>query len=130
MGKSNTCQFTFISIGDRDEGGLPLATNDRTCFAFHKSAVGCAVAMAALKLTMFRKTSFLVTAKLSMAATAIDTDGIVDVVCEKLEEYLIWRFLWMAGIRLVDRLKGTNSQMFALLQLMRATVRAWATSMM
>ena len=29
------------------------------------------------------KTSFLVTAKLSMAATAIDTDGIVDVVCDE-----------------------------------------------
>ena len=77
--------FTFISIGDRDEGGLPLATNDRTCFAFHKSAVGCAVAMAPSTEINYvpEKTSFLVTAKLSMAATAIDTDGIVDVVCDE-----------------------------------------------
>ena len=29
------------------------------------------------------KTSFLVTAKLSMGSVAIDTDGIVDVVCRE-----------------------------------------------
>ena len=27
--------FRFYVLGDRDEGGLPLSTNDRTVFAFH-----------------------------------------------------------------------------------------------
>ncbi len=77
--------FTFHTIGDRDEGGLPLATNDRTCFAFHKSAIGCAVAMAPSTEINYiaEKTSFLVTAKLSMGAVAIDPDGIVDVTCDE-----------------------------------------------
>lgn len=77
--------FTFHTIGDRDEGGLPLATNDRTCFAFHKSAIGCAVAMAPSTEINYiaEKTSFLVTAKLSMGAVAIDSDGIVDVTCDE-----------------------------------------------
>lgn len=77
--------FQFHVIGDRDEGGLPLATNDRTCFAFHKSAVGCAVAMAPSTEVNYiaEKTSFLVTAKLSMGAVAIDPEGIVDVTCDE-----------------------------------------------
>ncbi len=77
--------FTFHTIGDRDEGGLPLSTNDRTCFAFHKSAIGCAVAMAPSTEINYiaEKTSFLVTAKLSMGAVAIDPDGIVDVTCDE-----------------------------------------------
>ena len=40
--------FQFHIIGDRDEGGLPLSTNDRTGFAFHRSfgvAVGIAPKM-------------------------------------------------------------------------------------
>ena len=77
--------FQFHVIGDRDEGGLPLSTNDRTCFAFHKSAIGCAVAMAPSTEINYvaEKTSFLVTAKLSMGAVAIDTAGIVDVTCDE-----------------------------------------------
>lgn len=77
--------FQFHVIGDRDEGGLPLSSNDRTCFAFHKSAIGCAVAMAPSTEINYvaEKTSFLVAAKLSMGAVAIDTAGIVDVTCDE-----------------------------------------------
>lgn len=77
--------FTFHTIGDRDEGGLPLSTNDRTCFAFHRSALGCAVGIAPKTEINYipEKTSFLVTAMLSMGASAIDVDGIVDVVCDE-----------------------------------------------
>ena len=57
----------------------------QTCFAFHKSAIGCAVAMAPSTEINYvaEKTSFLVTAKLSMGAVAIDTAGIVDVTCDE-----------------------------------------------
>ncbi len=77
--------FQFHIIGDRDEGGLPLSTNDRTCFAFHRSAMGCAVGIAPKTELNYipEKTSFLVTAMLSMGAAAIDVDGIVDVICDE-----------------------------------------------
>ena len=77
--------FQFHIVGDRDEGGLPLATADRTCFAFHRSALGVGVGIAPKTEINYipEKTSFLVTAMLSMGAGAIDTDGIVDVICEE-----------------------------------------------
>ena len=77
--------FQFHIVGDRDEGGLPLATNDRTGFAFHRSAIGVAVGIAPKTEINYiaQKTSFLVTAMLSMGAVAIDTDGIVDVVMDE-----------------------------------------------
>ena len=36
--------FKFITLGDRDEGGLPLPST-RTCFAFHRDAVGMGIGM-------------------------------------------------------------------------------------
>ena len=86
-GELNTMMgFQFHILGDRDEGGLSIdASNDRTCFAFHQSALGVAVGMPASTEINYiaEKTSFLVTAKLSMGSIAIDTDGIVDVVCRE-----------------------------------------------
>jgi len=77
--------FQFHIVGDRDEGGLPLATADRSCFAFHRSAIGVAVGIAPKTEINYvpEKTSFLITAMLSMGAVAIDVDGIVDVICEE-----------------------------------------------
>lgn len=77
--------FTFHVIGDRDEGGLPKSSNDRTGFAFHKSALGCAVGIAPKTEINYipEKTSFLITAMLSMGAGAIDTAGIIDVVMDE-----------------------------------------------
>tara|TARA_Y100001938_G_C8092574_1_gene435970 strand:- start:184 stop:1038 length:855 start_codon:yes stop_codon:yes gene_type:complete len=74
--------FTIHVLGDRDEGGLAKdGSNDRTNFAFHKSAVGCAVGMPpTTKIDWIaEKTSFLVASCLSMGAVAIDADGIVDI---------------------------------------------------
>jgi len=78
--------FTFHILGDRDEGGLAVdASNDRTCFAFHQSALGVAVGMPPSTEINYiaEKTSFLVTGKLSMGSVAIDEDGIVDVICRE-----------------------------------------------
>jgi hypothetical protein len=75
--------FTIHVLGDRDEGGLTKdGSNDRTNFAFHKSAVGCAVGIAPKTEINYipEKTSFLVTAMLSMGAVAIDADGICDII--------------------------------------------------
>tara|TARA_R110000822_G_scaffold308074_2_gene435692 strand:+ start:1798 stop:2658 length:861 start_codon:yes stop_codon:yes gene_type:complete len=74
--------FQIIVLGDRSEGGLSKdGSNDRTNFAFHKSALGCAVGIAPKTEVNYiaEKTSFLVTAMLSMGAVAIDADGICDV---------------------------------------------------
>ena len=77
--------FKFHIVGDRDEGGLPLATADRTCFAFHRSALGVGVGIAPKTEINYipEKTSFLVTAMLSMGSGVIDSDGLVDVICEE-----------------------------------------------
>ena len=77
--------FQFHIVGDRDEGGLPLATADRTCFAFHRSALGVGVGIAPKTEINYipEKTAFLVTAMLSMGSGVIDTDGLVDVICEE-----------------------------------------------
>jgi len=78
--------FTFHILGDRDEGGLSIdGSNDRTCFAFHQSAVGVAVGLAPSTEINYiaEKTSFLVTGKLSMGSVVIDTDGLVDVTCRE-----------------------------------------------
>lgn len=78
--------FQFHILGDRDEGGLSIdGSNDRTCFAFHQSAVGVAVGMPASTEINYiaEKTSFLVTGKLSMGSIVIDTDGLVDVTCRE-----------------------------------------------
>ncbi|MBL00779.1 MAG: hypothetical protein CMI34_05365 [Opitutales bacterium] len=78
--------FTFHILGDRDEGGLSVdGSNDRSCFAFHQSAVGVAVGIAPSTEINYiaEKTSFLVTGKLSMGSVVIDTDGLVDVTCRE-----------------------------------------------
>ena len=78
--------FTVHMIGDRDEGGLAIdGSSDRICYAFHKMAVACAVGIAPKTEVNYipEKTSFLVTSMLSMGASVIDTDGLVDITCRE-----------------------------------------------
>lgn len=78
--------FEVHMIGDRAEGGLNIdGSNDRTCFAFHKMAVACAVGiMPSTEINYVpEKTSYLVAAKLSAGASVIDTDGLVDITCRE-----------------------------------------------
>jgi len=85
-GQINTMMgFQFHVVGDRDEGGLPLSSGDRTTYAFHKSALGCAVGIAPKTEVNYvpEKTSFLVTAMLSMGAGVIDANGLVDIICDE-----------------------------------------------
>ena len=78
--------FNIHMIGDRDEGGLPKdGSNDRTCLAFHKDAIGCAVGIAPKVEVNYipEKTSFLVSAMYSAGATVIDTAGLVEITCRE-----------------------------------------------
>ena len=78
--------FTMHMIGDRDEGGLPKdGSNDRTCLAFHRDAIGCAVGIPPKTEVNYipEKTSFLVTAMYSAGAIVIDATGLVDITCRE-----------------------------------------------
>jgi len=74
--------FKFVTLGDRDEGGLPLPST-RTCFAFHRDAVGVGIGMNQKSEINYvpEKTSFLVSSMFSAGAVAIDAEGIVAISC-------------------------------------------------
>ena len=83
---SQSAGFNIIMFGDRDEGGIPIdGSNDRTCVAFHKSAIGLGVGMPAKTEINYipERTSFLVTAMYSAGAIAVDVNGICDVTCRE-----------------------------------------------
>jgi len=76
--------FNFITMGNRDEGGIPkTAPPIRTCFAWHKDSMGYAESMAQRTEVSYipEKTSFLVSSMFSAAAVAIDSEGIIQVNC-------------------------------------------------
>ena len=77
--------FRFYVLGDRDEGGLPLSSNDRSVFAFHRSAIGMATNMAQKTEINYvpEKTSFLVNSMFSAGAVAIDDEGIVKITADE-----------------------------------------------
>lgn len=73
--------FMFHTIGDRAEGGLPIASSERKLYAFHRDAVGYAEGIAPRTEINYipEKTSFLVNAVFSAGAVAIDAEGIVEI---------------------------------------------------
>jgi hypothetical protein len=82
-GEVNTFMgFNILTMGDRDEGGLPKPST-RTCFAWHRDAVGYAESMAQKSEINYvpEKTSFLVSSMFSAGAVAIDDEGIVKISC-------------------------------------------------
>lgn len=77
--------FTWKMVGDRAEGGLPLATNVRTCIAYHKASTGLAIGLE--KSTSIdwipEKRSWLAAADLKAGAVVIDPKGIILVKCQE-----------------------------------------------
>jgi hypothetical protein len=73
--------FTFHTIGDRDEGGLAIASSERKLWAFHRDAIGYAEGIAPRTEINYvpEKTSWLVNALFSAGAVAIDAEGIVEI---------------------------------------------------
>ena len=74
--------FTFHILGDRSEGGLAIdGSLDRTCFAFHKDAIGYAEGIAPRTEINYipEKTSWLVNALFSAGSVAIDAECIVKI---------------------------------------------------
>lgn len=78
--------FTFHVMGDRTEGGLAIdGSNDRTVWAFHKTAVGYGegIGMRTEINYVPEKTSWLVNEIFSAGAIAIDAAGIVQITCRE-----------------------------------------------
>lgn len=78
--------FQFHVLGDRAEGGLAIdGSLDRTCFAFHKDAIGYGEGIAPKTEINYipEKTSFLVASMFSAGATTIDAEGIVSIVARE-----------------------------------------------
>lgn len=73
--------FTFHMLGTRSEGGLSVASNIRTNFAFHQDAVGLAIGMDMRSEVNYvpEKTSYLVNGLFSAGAVGIDDSGIYAV---------------------------------------------------
>lgn len=79
--------FKVKMIGNRpNEGGLPIdGSNDRTCFAYHKDALGMVMNMD-MRVSIDRLPEYdadLVTGKLSANAKEIDPLGIVSITCRE-----------------------------------------------
>lgn len=87
QGEINTfLGFTFHVLGDRSEGGLAIdGSLDRTCFAFHKDAIGYGegIGMRTEINYIPEKTSWLVNEVFSAGAVAIDAEGIVQITCRE-----------------------------------------------
>lgn len=78
--------FNIITIGDRAEGGLSRdGSLDRTCFAFHKDAIGYAEGIAPKTEINYipEKTSWLVAAMFSAGAVEIEKEGVVKIICRE-----------------------------------------------
>ena len=73
--------FKFIMIESRDEGGLTVASNTRTNFAWHKDAIGHAVGIDMRTEVNYVpvKTSYLANGLFKAGSVARDTQGIVEV---------------------------------------------------
>ncbi len=83
QGEINTFMgFNIMTIGDRDENGLPKPST-RTCFAWHKDSMGYAESMAQKTEVNYvpEKTSFLVSSMFSAGSVSIDGEGIVKISC-------------------------------------------------
>jgi hypothetical protein len=87
QGEINTfLGFQFHVLGDRTEGGLAIdGSLDRTCFAFHKDAIGYGegIGMRTEINYIPEKTSWLVNEVFSAGAVAIDAEGIVQITCRE-----------------------------------------------
>lgn len=78
--------FKFVTIGDRTEGGLPVdGSPDRTCFCFHRDAVGLGVGIGMKTEINYipEKTSYLVNGMFSAGAIEIDAEGVVKITARE-----------------------------------------------
>lgn len=76
----------FHTFGDREEGGLPLAGDIRTVFAWHQSAVGSAFSIDPTITVEFDKLqtlSWVTISRLQMGSVTLLDEGIVKIECDE-----------------------------------------------
>lgn len=80
--------FNFIEMEDRDEGGLPKSTTNRTSYFYHQRAVGLAVGINFRTEVNYipQKTSWLANGIFSAGAVAIDALGIVEMTTTEVAD--------------------------------------------
>jgi hypothetical protein len=73
--------FDLVMIEDRLEGGLPLVSTTRTCFAFDMQAMGLAIGVETpLEVNYIpEKTSWLSNQMIKAGAVSIDTLGVIEI---------------------------------------------------
>lgn len=77
--------FRIVMIGDYDEGGLPKTGANRTSFAFHRNAVGCAVSVDMRSEVNYipQKASVLTAVFHALGAKELDASGIVKITTQE-----------------------------------------------
>lgn len=78
--------FKFIVLGNRDdEGGLPKTGNIRTCFVYHKMAVGMAWSLNPMINVTWENLlqSWVAISRLRAGASALQDFGIVKIDCDE-----------------------------------------------
>ena len=83
--------FTYHMIETRDEGGLPLAADIRTAYAYHGGGMGSTGLATGINFRatvdwIAEKTSWLSNGLFSSGAIAIDALGIVDILTDETVE--------------------------------------------
>lgn len=74
------CNLNFIEIADRLEGGLTLTGGKRTCFAYHKQAVGLATGMKNTSVDWIaEKRAWLIGQDYTAGAVVIDGKGVIAI---------------------------------------------------
>jgi hypothetical protein len=75
--------FKVKVIPEMDEGGLPIATTTRKCFAWHEFAAGYATGIDFRTEIAYinQKTSWLVNGLFKACSTVIDNVGVVEIAC-------------------------------------------------
>ena len=81
--------FKFIPLGDRDEGGLKIATGVRENYVFHKRSVGLAVNVDITSRMEWipLKKSWMATSEFASALVVIDPRGLIVVSCDDDADY-------------------------------------------
>ena len=85
MDNSRNMGMRIIIVPTMLEGGLPATGTVRSCYAFHKRAVGMGISqdMRTEVGYLYEKFSWSIGSTMQVGATAIDTGGIIEILCDE-----------------------------------------------
>lgn len=85
LNESNVMGCNIRIIPTMPEGGLPISGNTRTCFAWHKEALGFAIGQdMRIEINYLpREVSWFVNGLFFAGATTIDNLGVINIACDE-----------------------------------------------